>query len=86
MAALFSRVVSSNEQVLMDYKVSRTYIGQRTLAFTNQMLLRVFSCNFLRLSKWIIIYTSASIHSHLRIRKEQYTIQENKSIKHAHVI
>jgi hypothetical protein len=43
--------------------MNMTYIGQRTLAFTNQLLLRVFSCNFLELRQWIVIYTSSNIHS-----------------------
>jgi hypothetical protein len=48
----------------------RTYIGKRTLAFTNQLLLMVFSCNFLRLYKWTVIYASANIHSHLESEKQ----------------
>jgi hypothetical protein len=38
-------------------------MGQRTLAFTNQMLLRVFACNSFRFYQRIVIYTSANIHS-----------------------
>jgi hypothetical protein len=33
-------------------------MGQRTLAFTNQLLLRVLSCNFLRLHNRIVIYVN----------------------------
>jgi hypothetical protein len=39
-------------------------MGQRTLAFTNPLLLRVSACNFLGLHKQTIIYASANIHSH----------------------
>jgi hypothetical protein len=33
-------------------------MGQGTLAFTNQLLLRVFTCNSFRLRQLTIIYTS----------------------------
>jgi hypothetical protein len=44
-------------------------MGQRTLAFTNPLLLRVSACNFLRLRKQTVIYASANIHSHPLVRK-----------------
>jgi hypothetical protein len=37
-------------------------MGQRTLAFTKLLLLRVFSCNSLRLHERPNIYASANIH------------------------
>jgi hypothetical protein len=40
----------------------RTEIGQGTLASTNRLLLRGFSCEFLGLFNQIVLYTSASIH------------------------
>jgi hypothetical protein len=36
---------------------------QGTLTFTNQMLLRVFTCNSFRLRQLTIIYMSSNIHS-----------------------
>jgi hypothetical protein len=41
----------------------RTKMGQGTLASTNQLLLRGFSCEFLRLFNRIVLYTSANIHT-----------------------
>jgi hypothetical protein len=41
----------------------RTEIGQGTLASTNQLLLRDFSCEFLGLFNRIVLYTSANIHT-----------------------
>jgi hypothetical protein len=55
----------------------RTKIGQGTLASTNQLLLRGFSCEFLGLFNQIVLYTSSNIHSTHLILKEQYTIQWN---------
>jgi hypothetical protein len=43
-------------------------MGQGTLAFTNQLLFRVFTCNSFGLYPRTVIYASATIHSHL-IRK-----------------
>jgi hypothetical protein len=40
----------------------RTKIVQGTLASTNQLLLRGFSCEFLGLFNQIVLYTSANIH------------------------
>jgi hypothetical protein len=39
-------------------------MGQRTLAFTKLLLLRVLSCNYLRLHEQPDIYASANIHPH----------------------
>jgi hypothetical protein len=52
-------------------------MGQGTLAFTNQLLLRVFTCNSFGLRQLTVIYTSSNIHSTNLIRKEQYTMQYN---------
>jgi hypothetical protein len=52
-------------------------MGQRTLASTNQLLLRGFFCEFLGLFNQIVLYTSSNIHSTHLIPKEQYTIQWN---------
>jgi hypothetical protein len=49
-------------------------MGQGTLDFTNQLLLRVFTFNSFGLCPQTIIYASANIHSHLKSEKEQYTI------------
>jgi hypothetical protein len=38
-------------------------MGQGTLASTNQLLLRGFSCEFFRLLNQIVLYTSSNIHS-----------------------
>jgi hypothetical protein len=40
-------------------------MGQGTLASTNQLLLRVFSCEFFVLLNQTVIYASANIHSYL---------------------
>jgi hypothetical protein len=45
-------------------------MGQRTLAFTKLLLLRVFFCNSLRLPEWPDIYASANIHPTFLKRKE----------------
>jgi hypothetical protein len=37
-------------------------MGQGTLASTNQLLLRIFSCEFFGLLNQTVIYTSANIH------------------------
>jgi hypothetical protein len=44
-------------------------MGQGTLAFTNQMLLRVFTCNSFGLHQLTVIYTSPNIHSKNLIQK-----------------
>jgi hypothetical protein len=38
-------------------------MGQGTLAFTNQLLLRVFTYNSFGLRQLTVIYTSSNIHS-----------------------
>jgi hypothetical protein len=38
-------------------------MGQWTLVFTNQLLLRVFTCNSFVLRQLTIIYRSSNIHS-----------------------
>jgi hypothetical protein len=40
-------------------------MGQGTLASTNQLLLKVFSCEIFGLRNQTILYASANIHSHL---------------------
>jgi hypothetical protein len=50
-------------------------MDQGTLAFTNQLLLRVFTCNSFGLRQLTVIYTSSNIHSTNLIQKEQYTMQ-----------
>ena len=57
--------------------MNRTEIGQGTLASTNHLLLRGFSCEFLGLFNQIVLYTNSNIHSTHLIPKEQYTIQWN---------
>jgi hypothetical protein len=52
----------------------RTKIGQGTLASTNQLLLRGFSYEFFGFLNQTVLYTSANIHSHLKLEKEEYTI------------
>jgi hypothetical protein len=42
--------------------MNRTEIGQGTLASTNRLLLRGFSCEFLGLFNRIVLYVIASIH------------------------
>jgi hypothetical protein len=49
----------------------RTEIGQGTLASTNRLMLRGFSCEFFRLLNQIVLYTSANIHT------STYLIQKN---------
>ena len=61
----------------VNYRMYRTKIGQGTLASTNQLLLRGFSCEFFGLFNQIVLYTSSNIHSTHLIPKEQYTIQWN---------
>jgi hypothetical protein len=49
-------------------------VGQGTLASTNQLLLRVFSCEFFGFSDQTVLYACANMHSQLKSAKEQYTI------------
>jgi hypothetical protein len=51
----------------------RTEIGQRTLASTNRLLLRGFSCEFFGLLDRIVLYAIASIHT------STYLIQKNST-------
>jgi hypothetical protein len=44
----------------------RTEIGQGTLASTNRLLLRGFSCEFFGFVNQIVLYTSSNMHSHLK--------------------
>jgi hypothetical protein len=60
----------------------RTKIGQGTLASTNQLLLRGFSCEFFGFLNQIVIYASTNIHSHLKSESKQYTIQRDESSSH----
>jgi hypothetical protein len=41
-------------------------MGQGTLASTNQLLLRGFSCEFFGLLNQTVIYASANIHPYLK--------------------
>jgi hypothetical protein len=50
-------------------------MGQGTLAFTNQLLLRVFTYNSFGLRQLIVIYTSFKHTFHTFNAREQYTIQ-----------
>jgi hypothetical protein len=52
-------------------------MGQRILAFTNQLLLRVFTCNFFGLRQLTVIYTSFKHTFYKFNTKEQYTKQYN---------
>ena len=53
----------------VNYRMYRTKIGQGTLASTNQLLLRVFPCEFFELLQLTVIYTSSNIHSTHLIQK-----------------
>jgi hypothetical protein len=53
----------------VNYRMYRTKIGQGTLAATNQLLLKGFSCEFLGLFNQIVLYTSSNIHSTHLIQK-----------------
>jgi hypothetical protein len=60
----------------------RTEIGQGTLASTNRLLLRGFSCEFFGFLNQIVLYTSSNMHSHLKSESKQYTIQRDESNSH----
>jgi hypothetical protein len=60
----------------------RTKIGQGTLASTNRLLLRGFSCEFFGFLNQIVLYTSSNMHSHLKSESKQYTIQRDESNSH----
>jgi hypothetical protein len=66
----------------VNYKIYRTKIGQGTLASTNQLLLRGFSCEFFGFLNQIVLYMSSNMHSTHLTPKEQYTIQWNAINKH----
>jgi hypothetical protein len=51
----------------------RTKMGQGTLASTNQLLLRGFSCEFLGLFNQIVLYTSANVHTSTRLIQKNNT-------------
>jgi hypothetical protein len=51
----------------------RTEIGQGTLASTNRLLLRVFSCEFFRLLNQIVLYASANIHTSIHLIQKNST-------------
>jgi hypothetical protein len=51
----------------------RTEIGQGTLASTNRLLLRGFSCEFLRLFNQIVLYMSANIHTYTHLIQKNST-------------
>jgi hypothetical protein len=46
----------------VNYRMCRTKIGQGTLASTDQLLLRGFSCDFFGLLNQTVLYASANIH------------------------
>ena len=60
----------------------RTEIGQGTLASTNRLLLRGFSCEFFGFLNQIVLYTSSNMHSHLKSESKQYIIQRDESNSH----
>jgi hypothetical protein len=51
----------------------RTEIGQGTLASTNRLLLRGFSCEFFRLLNQIVLYASANIHTSTHLIQKNST-------------
>jgi hypothetical protein len=51
----------------------RTEIGQGTLASTNRLLLRGFSCEFFGLLNQIILYASANIHTSTHLIQKNNT-------------
>jgi hypothetical protein len=65
----------------VNYRMYRIKIGQGTLASTNQLVLRVFSCEFFGLDQ-TFIYANTTIHSHLKSESKQYTIQRDESNNH----
>jgi hypothetical protein len=66
----------------VNYRMYRTKIGQGTLASTNQLLLRDFSCEFFGLLNQTVIYANTTIHSHLKPESKQYTIQRGEYNNH----
>jgi hypothetical protein len=51
----------------------RTEIGQGTLASTNRLLLRGFSCEFFGLFNRIVLYASANIHISTHLTQKNNT-------------
>jgi hypothetical protein len=51
----------------------RTEIGQGTLASTNRLLLRGFSCEFFGLLNRIVLYASANIHTSTHLIQKNST-------------
>jgi hypothetical protein len=51
----------------------RTKIGQGTLASTNRLLLRGFSCEFFGLLNRIVLYASANIHTSTHLIQKNIT-------------
>jgi hypothetical protein len=51
----------------------RTEIGQRTLASTNRLLLRGFSCEFFGLLNQIVLYASANIQTSTHLIQKNST-------------
>jgi hypothetical protein len=51
----------------------RTEIGQGTLAATNRLLLRGFSCEFFGLLNQIVLYASANIHTSTHLIQKNNT-------------
>jgi hypothetical protein len=51
----------------------RTQIGQGTLASTNRLLLRGFSCEFFGLLNQIVLYASANIHTSTHLIQKNST-------------
>ena len=47
----------------VNYRMYRTKIGQGTLASTDQLLLRGFSCEFFGLLDRIVLYAIANTHT-----------------------
>jgi hypothetical protein len=58
----------------------RTEIGQGTLASTNRLLLRGFSCEFLGFLNQIVLYTSPNMHSHLKSESKRTPYKEMNPI------
>jgi hypothetical protein len=57
----------------VNYRMHRTKIGQGTLASTNQLLFRGFSCEFLGLFNQIVLYTSANIYTSTHLIQKNST-------------
>jgi hypothetical protein len=51
----------------------RIEIGQGTLASTNRLLLRGFSCEFFGLLNQIVLYASANIHTSTHLIQKNNT-------------